>query len=393
MSGPLATARRPGARVVAGAIGVPTVAILPVFLLGGLAVLVRRDLGFSETGLGAAVAIYFTAAALSSAVTGRAVERIGARAASFVAVGLAAATLLGVAFLARSWMSLAALLALGGAANSFGQMGANLALARGVSDRRQGLAFGVKQSAIPLATLLGGLAVPALGLTLGWRWAFAAGALLAPVALLVPPGTGRPRERVDRRADGDAPAGALAVLAVGVALGAGATNPLGSFLVESSVVAGVAPGAAGLLLAGGSVVGLSMRLLTGWVADNRDGRHLLVVAGHLVLGAGGFALLAAATRDATGGAVPLLVLGTVLAYGLGWSWPGLFNFAVVRLNPAAPAAATGITATGGFAGNAVGPLAFGLAVERLGYPAAWTGAGVALLLGAGFLLLGRRLLR
>ena len=28
-----------------------------------------------------------------------------------------------------------------------------------------------------------------------------------------------------------------------------------------------------------------------------------------------------------------LVAGVVLGFGLGWSWPGLMNFAVVRLHP------------------------------------------------------------
>ena len=34
-----------------------------------------------------------------------------------------------------------------------------------------------------------------------------------------------------------------------------------------------------------------------------------------------------------------LVVGVVLGFVLGWSWPGLLQFAVVRLNPEAPAAA------------------------------------------------------
>ena len=35
--------------------------------------------------------------------------------------------------------------------------------------------------------------------------------------------------------------------------------------------------------------------------------------------------------------------GTALVFALGWSWPGLMTFAVVRLNPAAPAVATSYT--------------------------------------------------
>ena len=60
-----------------------------------------------------------------------------------------------------------------------------------------------------------------------------------------------------------------------------------------------------------------------------------------------------------------LVVGVVLGFGLGWAWPGLMNFAVVRLHPQAPAAATSITQTGVYAGGCLGPLSLGsLAADR-----------------------------
>ena len=61
---------------------------------------------------------------------------------------------------------------------------------------------------------------------------------------------------------------------------------------------------------------------------------------------------------AVAGPVPL-VAGVVLGFGLGWAWPGLMNFAVVRLHPQAPAAATSITQTGVYAGGCLGPLGLG----------------------------------
>jgi predicted MFS family arabinose efflux permease len=86
------------------------------------------------------------------------------------------------------------------------------------------------------------------------------------------------------------------------------------------------------------------------------------------------------------------VAGAVLAYVLGWSWPGLFNLAIVRANPSAPGAATGITQTGTYIGGVLGPLLFGWAVEAVGYPPAWLGSGAAALVGAVMILLGRRAL-
>jgi MFS family permease len=312
-------------------------------------------------------------------------ERLGARRAlAFAAVG-SAASLLGIAALARSWAQLVGFLVLAGAANAVVQPAGNAAISRGVPARRQGLAFGVKQSAVPAATLLAGLAVPLLGVTLGWRFAFAGGALAAVVLAISLPPDHPVTRRPGRLRTGDAPLGGLLTLTLASWLGSASANALGAFLVESAVSSGLAPGRAGLLLALGSGVGITARVLAGWFADRRDGGHLPVVAGLLAAGAGGFALLAA------GGPVALVV-GTVLAFGAGWGWNGLFNFAVVRVNRNAPAAATGITQAGVFLGGVTGPWAFGAAVERASYPQAWLGAAAVALCAAGLMLVGRRLL-
>jgi predicted MFS family arabinose efflux permease len=156
------------------------------------------------------------------------------------------------------------------------------------------------------------------------------------------------------------------------------------FLVDSSVARGLEPGLAGLTLTFGSAVCVTARIAGGALADRWDRGHIAVIAGLLTVGAAGVALLA------VGGTVPL-VIGVALGFGLGWAWPGLQNFAVVRLHPQAPAAATSITQTGVYAGACVGPLALGAVAAHAGYPRMWTVAAVAMLLAAGFMLLGARL--
>lgn len=278
-------------------------------------------------------------------------------------------------------------LAVAGVANSLAQIGSNQALAESVPPGRQGLAFGVKQAAVPAATLLAGFTLPLIGLTLGWRAAFAVAALLAVgyVALAPRPAHRRRVPSPGRGRPGDAPVRALAVVAVAGGLGAAAANSLGTFLVESSVSAGASTAAAGLLLGGGSAVGVAARVTLGWWADRRSSGHLVAVSVALGVGALGTALLATAW-------IPALVPGAALAFGLGWSWPGLLTYAVVRTSPGAPAVATSITQTGNFAGGAAGPLLFGLLVETTSYRAAWSAASCALLAAALLMLVGRRLL-
>ncbi|MFF0173217.1 MFS transporter [Micromonospora profundi] len=372
-------------RASAGAVATTVACVLPVFLLGGLAVQMAADLDFSPAGLGLAVAVYFGVSALASVPSGRLVERHGPALVARCGIVLAAASMLAIAALARSYPVLLGLLALSAAANALGQLSSNAALAEHVPPGRQGLSFGVKQAAIPVSTLLAGAAVPTIALTAGWRWAFVVAAVAALTTLPAVPQqvSGRARRTSAARASGAT--AALVVIGAAATLAAAAANGLGTFLVDSSAARGLSPGLAGLTLTLGSAVCVAARVGAGWLADRRASGHIAVIAGMLVVGACGIGLLALA------GTVPLVV-GVVLGFGLGWAWPGLMNFAVVQLHPQAPAAATSITQTGVYAGGCLGPLTLGPLAAHLGYPTMWATAAVSMLLAAALMLTGSRLL-
>ncbi len=372
---------------MAAAIAVATAGVLPVFLAGALGVQLRADLNFGTQGLGLVTAVFFGTASLTSAINGRIAERIGALAAMRAGAILAACSLGAVAVGAHSLTSLLAALVIGGVANSLVQPATNLFLAQRVPTTRLGMAFGVKQSAIPAATLLGGLAVPALALTVGWRWAFVAGAAAAVVvAVLVPrDGIQVQRTRSHGRGEDDVSLRPLLLLGVGAGLGAGAAGTLGAFLVSGAVSAGFAEGTAGLLASLCSAAGLVTRLVSGARADRRGGRHLSTVA--LMMGTGSIGYVAIASD------IPaVMVPGAVLAFCLGWGWPGLFNLAVVKNNAGSPGAATGITQTGTYFGAVLGPVLFGVTVDATSYSIAWLGAGATSVAAAIAVRAGRRAL-
>lgn len=366
-----------------GAVIATVASVAPVFMLGGFSVLMEPDLGFTEAGLGAAVAIYFAVCAVSSVPTGALVQRFGPATVTRAGIVVGAGSMLAMATVVQSYAALIAVLVIAGFANSAGQLGSNLSLAERIPARRQGISYGIKQAAIPVATLLAGLAVPAIGLTLGWRWAFGLAGALALAALLAVPRSGQTGRR--RTGDKDAKTGALIVLALGAAIAAGSANALGTFLVPTAVEHGVNTGTAGLVLSLGSVFGICCRVGAGWIADRRPNGHLLIVVVMLTLGSGGLALLAAPHPVA-------LVVGTIVGFGLGWAWPGVLNFAVVRLNPSAPAAATSITQSGVYAGGTIGPLGFGALVQATSFPTAWLAAAASMLVAAVFIYAGTRML-
>jgi MFS family permease len=371
-------------RAAVGAVTTTTASVLPVFLTGALAVQISAELGFDPAGLGLVVALYFGISAVASLPCGWLVERYGSGPTSRAAVIGVACAMSAIALFARSYPALVAMLLCCAWCNVLGQLASNLTLARHVPATRLGLSFGIKQAAIPIATLLSGAAVPAIALTIGWRWAYVIATALALGALPLTPRGSDGRDRTST-ARGDRATGALSVIGLAAGLGAGAATALGIFLVAAAVDRGIEAGLAGLTLTMGSVVGLTLRLVNGWLADRRSGGHIAVVAGSLLLGAAGVVLLAVPGALA-------LVTGTVLAFGLGWSWPGLLQFAVVRLHPEAPAAATSIVQVGVYGGGFVGPIAFGFIAAHASFPVAWLVSAAAMLLAGLLMVVGRRML-
>ena len=84
------------------------------------------------------------------------------------------------------------------------------------------------------------------------------------------------------------------------------------------------------------------------------------------------------------------MLGALVAFTLGWGWPGLFNLAVVDSNRETPGSASGVSQTGIYAGAAFGPAAFGVLATASGYGTAWAAVAGMTLLSAGVLWFARR---
>ncbi len=374
-------------RLVTLAMALTVACTMPLWLLGALSVQMRAELGYGVVALGGAVAIQRLGGAVLSMPFGRLADRLGPTPAMRAAAVLAAIAALGIAALATSYLTLALFLLVSGAANVLGQTAANLALVRAVPVARQGTAFGIKQSALPVGSMVAGLTVPLIALTVGWRWAFVLAGLLSLLVLVsVPRGRAERYRRpagVTNRVRGRRP---LLVLAAGSFFGMSGAIGLTTFIVEAATDAGVRPAQAGLLLTLGSICSIVTRLVSGRLADRRKGGHLLTVAKMQFAGMIGFALIAT-------GYAPVMFVGAMIAFAFAWGFNGVFWLAIVRLSPATPAAASGTVMPGGMLGGVSGPLLFGWVVETFGFATAWlVAAGWALVAGL-LMLWGRRLLR
>lgn len=379
--------------VVAGTL-IVAVTILPLTLCGVLAVRLSSELGLSNDGLGVIFAVFFASAALSSTHLGRFTERVGARAGlrlGALSVGVAA---LLIATVVRHWATLIPLMAVVGAGSALTRPAAGLWIARLIPRSRQGFALGVNHTSVLVAMLTSGLAVPAVALPFGWRATFLIAAALAVLTIFALPSERRERLAVAATQQGanhsaaspdqDLSQPTLRALAVAAALGTAGASSLGAFTVPTLIHSGVEEAVAGTLVAASSAVGLVSRVGAGIAADRWSSVGLLGTAAMIVLGAGAFLLLGAPSTA-------LVMLGVPLAYATAWSWLGLFNLAMLRLNPHAPGAAIGVTQVGPFVGGVVGPLGLGLLAERLSFQVGWgLAALLALLSAAGLVAVHRR---
>ncbi|MDR7304192.1 MFS transporter [Haloactinomyces albus] len=391
-------------QAVAGAILATTSGLLAVFLTSSLAPLLHRDLGVTAALLGILTALFFASSSLSAPLCGRLVDRLGSVRMMRLALILSASCLAGIGAIVDSKASLAVVLCCAGVANGAIQPAANRYLGRLVPHHRQGLAFGIKQSAIPAAMLAGGLATPVAVFLTGWRAIYLAGAVIALVlaalirvpqgsTVAVPTATTATTATTANPATVDEPGKAapplsrmpLIVLAVGWALASAGSNAMGSFFVLGSIQAGYSHTTAGVLVVAGSLASISVRVSGGVFADRMAGSGLSLVAAMSAAGGLGIALLA--TQHSWAFAAALL-----LGYGLGSGWGGLFSYAIVSTHPSRPGRASGITQAGASAGACLGPLTFGLVAAHAGYTWAWLTAGALLLIAVGIIMLGRHLL-
>lgn len=373
------------ARVLSSVAAVVTVGVFPVFLVGGLGVQLQQEFGFGAALLGVGAAGFFGVAALSSRTMGWLVERIGARKGMRIGALGSALCLFGLAA-APSSALLLALLWVAGLPNSLAQPASNLLIAQGIPVNRRGMGFGVKQSSIPAATLLAGVAVPAVALTIGWRWVFVIAGVIGLLAATAVPRLPEAERSTSSGAAGGPPGGrrgALFLLAISGGLGSAAANALGAFVTSTAVEVGFSPSAAGLVLSLGSATGLTIRLCAGVVADRRNPNLVRVISAMLVIGSAGFGLMAVSSPVA-------FLVGVSIGFGAGWAWPGLLNFAVAKIAPDRVASATSFTQTGVYLGGSLGPLLFGLLAAHAGLAGAWLAAGAAAIVAGVLLLFVRR---
>ncbi len=366
------------------AVSVNLVGSLPLFLTGAMAVQIARSMQVKPTIVAATASLFAIASMLSSAPLGRLVGTFGVRRSLQTATIAGAISLVAAAF-SPNLLELGGALLIAGVANGLGQPAGNALVAGRVSPERFGIGFGIKQSAIPLATTLGGLAVPTIALTLGWRFAYGFAAMSAVVAFLLiphdpPAAQQRPEQSVPRSS-----VIPLWLLASGLLAAVIAATSIGALGTAGGVHIGLPEATAGYLVAIGGLAGLAVRLLSGLLADRHPYNAFLGICALCLAGAVGWIFMA---MDST----VWFAIGLIVANAFGWGWPGLQHLSMARCFPTATASASGIAQTGIAAGLLVGPAGLAWVTETAGWTWTWIVAASCSTLGAAIVFIASRLL-
>ncbi|MEW2167070.1 MFS transporter [Streptomyces sp. NPDC007084] len=347
---------------------------LPVFLPGAANGLISAEFGWSSIRMGAILAAYWLASLAGAFASKRADSPLNgehtlAMALCATCLGLLSAALVPVVGL---WVSSI----LGGAAYGYTQPHTNALLMSRCAPRLRALAFGMKQAAVPAATLFASMAMPVLAGPAGWRPVFAGTAVLSGTgsALLIrraPSYKRIPKRAGDRGTPLRNDAFLMALSCAGF-FGAMVGNGLGGFLMVALTARGASLAAAGAVATAGAALNIGVRLAAGWLVGRLPQVAWPALTGLFVAGATGTALLAS-------NAFAMNAVGALLAYGGGWGWAGLLHYVIGLPYDGREQQATAHSQMGVSLGAAIGPLLCGLLFNTQPVAAWWalTAAGLA----------------
>ncbi|HJM96970.1 MAG: MFS transporter [Acidimicrobiales bacterium] len=370
---------RPFWRPTGAAAAAITVVALPGFLIGAFAPEIKDDLSFGDTELGALLTFGYLVSSIVMSVAGGVADKRGPQLILRFGVIIAAIAALLTGVVSNTYFLLLLCIGLNRVAEGVIQPATNTLISTGVAPDRQGIAMALKQSAVPFSTAMAGFAVPTLGIIFGWRGAFLVVAFLAiPTWFAIPKVTVLNTKKFPSRREmwGSRH---LQIIAIAGAFSAAAVVTVSGFLTTSAKNAGYSESSAGLILGLGGIVMIASRLGWGYLADRFQFDRFKAVAMSLLLGSISFILFSVGSKET-------ILLGALLVFGIGWSWPGLLLLGVIEQHPEEPGAATATLQTSIRLGAMFAPIGFGLIADSFGYGTAWICSFGVTLLGSVLML-------
>ncbi len=365
-------------RTVVLAIVVATLAMvvsaLAEFALGVLGPFIVEDLGLSRTSFGALTSTFFLVASALSIHAGRRVDQVAISTSLNVLFGCGIVALVLLAVAPTYWLLIVAMVIAGLSAAGSNPIG-NKVIAVHVTGRIQGLAMGIKQSGIQIATMTAGIVLPPLALRYGWRVAVLGLVPICVAGLVLT--LARFRNDRDETVRGDEesdqprapmPPGLIRWLSGFSFLMGSGTSAVAAFVALFAFEAVDVPAhRAGTIPIALGVTGVIARITWGYLVGRIE-RPWMLLPGFAVVATLSTLLFAASP---TVGEPLLWVSAVVFSLGAA-AWTPVVYLSLVRLlGPEASGRGSGGVQGAFFLGMIISPLLFGSTADRAGYLVAW----------------------
>ncbi len=338
------------------------------------------EFGVERWQIGALVTATTISGALISPAIGTLTDRIGARRATLATLAISGGALGSMAV--SPVFGLVALFALvGGVGQAIANPATNKLISMHVAAGSRGVITGIKQSGVQFGTFLGGLALPAITVAFGWRWAIAVfgmaalgGAMAAAAAL--PADVESEPAPVGGATDSAMPRVIRSLAVYGFLLGFAGTAIFTYLPLFAEESLGFSKSSAGYVVAFLGLMGVLGRIGWGRMSEVRLGamRSLQIIS---VLSAVAALLLVASSH------LSWLVWIAAVATGFSASaWNAVGMLAIIQSVPTRLAGrGSGIVLAGFLLGLGIGAPSFGYSVDRLGsYLPGWFGITAIFLL-------------
>ena len=345
---------------------VTSMAICPFIVYGltALSPLIVHDLNLSRTQFGALASGAFAVAMAGSITSGRMVDCFGGRRILYALCAFSALSMLLVAS-GTTYVQLVLAVALSGVGIAFGNPATNQLISTYLPAGDRGKAVGLKQAGVPLSQLIAGLALPAMALMFGWRSAIGIWCCLSVFNLVlsvafIPKLRPMPSPEMQlQKLPKDVWWLLVYSLLTGVAVQA--TNVYLPLFAHERLDFSIVTGALIVAIVGG--IGLSARIAWGAVSDAMTSPQLLLAVLAFAAAFGSSLLWVSGLIESPA----LFWLGVIVHGSTAIAMPVVVIVVLVRVvDQAKVGKASGIIATGQFAGFSVGPLALGAVADSTG---------------------------
>lgn len=369
--------------------GIAFIAISPLYFYGALSVQITEGLDYRPSLHGLGATSFYLVAAVFATSLGRRTDRLDPISTLKIAIVMTFVSNLGITF-SNSLAMICLFLAVGGFGNALATPGIAQLVRERIEFSKQGLAYGFKQSATGLPTLVGGAAIPFVATDGQWRYVFASGAIFS-LFILLNLYAASPGRLISGRADDSAKTELLTLnlkstytsevkfIAISFAIGAAVGAGLITYLPLSIVETGLSPTESSHALVLASACSLVTRFVVLLYMDKTIIDAIKICIAMMVIGA--FGLLGLSTMETN-----LVTLASVISYAFGWGWIGLITYKMLRISDQNLGANVGLVQSAAAIGSIAGPITLGAVYEISGFGSMWQASAFGLILSLLFLV-------